>query len=143
MYTRAQIIEAARSLVGVRYVHQGRSTAGIDCIGLLHRVASMLGEAPHDFLEYGERPRPDVLLKHAAIGLVEIPVEDATGGDGLLFYFKKDKAGEKVPQHFGIKTDDGTFIHAFAKLGKVIEQTLGAFWSRRVVKAYRFRGVAV
>ena len=57
------VIACARQLVGVRFAHQGRSVAGLDCLGLLLLTARTLGlqfdgmgvealDVPH----YGARP---------------------------------------------------------------------------------------
>jgi cell wall-associated NlpC family hydrolase len=49
MTMREQIVEEARKYLGVRFRHQGRTVAGIDCAGLILNVGNDLG-----LIEYSE-----------------------------------------------------------------------------------------
>ena len=56
-------------------------------------------------------------------------------GDLLLMRF----AGE--PQHLAVFTGE-TIIHAYQATGRVVEHSLDDKWRRRIVRVYRFVGVA-
>jgi cell wall-associated NlpC family hydrolase len=148
MFTRQQIQDEARKMLGTRFKHQGRSPrAGLDCIGLVACIARALGAQPDDFLEYGRTPKPTVLLDRASRGMMPIEAEEARGGDVLLFWLRK-RRDVPIPQHFGVMTDAGTIIHAQRHSksnrgsGRVVEQPLDDYWRRRICGAYRLRGVA-
>ena len=40
MTTRAEVVEAARKYMGVRWQHQARGDDALDCVGLLVRVGA-------------------------------------------------------------------------------------------------------
>ena len=57
-------------------------------------------------------------------------------GDILLARFN----GE--PQHLAILTDEGTIIHAYEPVGRCCEHLMTPGWAWRIVRVYRFIGVA-
>lgn len=141
MPTRADIVAAARACFGLRFQHQGRITAGIDCIGLLVLVARTLNVPHNDTATYKRFVRDGEL--HAGLlraGLVEIPSAEAADGDVASFWYYR----EAVASHVGIlATHEGrrTLIHTNAEVRKVVEQGLDGFWGEKLVKVYRFPGV--
>ncbi len=140
MYTREEVVAAARNLIDVPYVHQARSAvAGVDCAGLLKCVLVSLGEDPPDFLNYGKLPRPEVLMKYARAAMIEINPKDAGPGDVLALWME----GPGMPQHFVILSDGGTIIHALAKWKMVKEHTFPPRMRRRVCASFRFKGLIV
>lgn len=132
MVTRQQVIVAARSYLGVRWKHQGRSRLGIDCLGLLIAVASDLGLSAHDSTDYPRIPDGFRLMRELNTHLR--PVSECDVGDVLLMRFNTN------PQHVAIKTDVG-IIHSYANARKVVEHGLDATWSSRIVCAYQFPGI--
>lgn len=48
MATRAQIVEEARSYLGTKWLHQGRTRDGVDCAGLVACVGNALGLIAYD-----------------------------------------------------------------------------------------------
>ena len=142
-YTREQVVDVAKSMVGVPFRHQGRSReTGVDCVGLLAVILSELGDEPHEFREYGTRPDPDDLLRHASIGMIPIPEHEAKPGDVLLFWLVRNKeTHEPMPQHFAVLTDRNTIIHAMRRHGEVAEHGITDYWIRHRHAAYRFRGL--
>lgn len=50
-----QFLEAARSWIGVPWVHQGRTRSGIDCVGLIVKSAEECGISVSDRADYGRR----------------------------------------------------------------------------------------
>lgn len=132
MTTRAQIVAAARKWTGTRYQHQGRSRAGIDCAGLIVRVAQDCGLPVMDMTGYA--PTPDGKTLRAALDEQALRVVLYQPGDILLLRFEKD------PQHLAIVTDKG-MIHSYAGARKVVEHRIDETWAARIVAAYSFRGV--
>ncbi len=86
MTTGAQVVEAAREWMGTPFRHQGRSKAGIDCVGLLILVGEKLG-----ITDYEDKPnypkRPDgTFMQRFRDNMVQVfPVTDMKNGDVLLF----------------------------------------------------------
>jgi cell wall-associated NlpC family hydrolase len=132
MTTRQQIVDTARSYLGVRYKHQGRTKFGLDCLGLLVRVAHDLGLSTDDATDYGSVPDSRRLMREldARLDVVLAPQI----GDVLLMRFDNN------PQHLAIITDKG-IIHSYAQARKVVEHGLNDEWSRLIVRAYSFRGI--
>lgn len=135
MTTRADIVRVARSWVGVPYRHQGRSRAGVDCVGLLMVVARELGLSDYEFGTYRRLPDPRVLLGELAAQLERVAVADARAGDVWLMAWHAD------PQHLAIVADRGRIIHAYSQPRAVVEHIADAQWRERVRGAYAFPGV--
>lgn len=134
MTTRQQIVDEARDWLGTRWFHQGRSRAGVDCIGLVIRVAHALGLSTFDTADYSRQPDPVRMRALLDEHMTKIPVASAQIGDMLLMRF------EKEPQHVAIVTDLG-IIHAYAQVRRVVEHRLDSVWRARVVAAYQFKGI--
>ncbi len=137
-FTREQVIDAARSMLGTPFHHQGRAPGvGVDCIGLFVCISRVLGVDPHDYVQYGREPDPDMLLTHIRKGMVEIPIPSAQRGDGLLLWWEK-----KRPQHFVLKSGSETIIHSLERKrrrGKVEEIRMPSEWWRQIHSAWRFK----
>lgn len=146
MTTRERIAARARSLIGIPFGHQGWSRVFIDCIGVVVVVGLEEGipEAPawladQEFKGYSRLPNVQKLLKAGRKYLNPIEHAAAGLGDILLFSF----FGE--PMHFGIISQEQPrrlMVHAYALVGSVCENGIDQKWQRRIVGAYRYRGVA-
>lgn len=92
MTTGNDIVEYARTWIGTRWRHQGRSTSGIDCAGLLIMVARHF-DLPHgDMLGYRRDPSkafirhvrnhtlPSREVLHGAIGIFNDTVQPCHTG---------------------------------------------------------------
>jgi cell wall-associated NlpC family hydrolase len=134
MTTRADVIAEARRHLQVRWVHQGRSRAGVDCVGLIIKVAHGLGLSTFDIADYSRQPDPVMMRSLLAEHMEAIAAVSAQPGDVLLMRF------EREPQHVAIVTDIG-IIHAYAQARKVVEHRLDSVWKSRIVGAYRFKGL--
>jgi len=132
MITRQDIINAARNYLGVRYKHQGRTRFGLDCLGLVVRVAHDLGLTNEDSTDYGTVPDGRRLMREMDARLDIIT--NAQPGDVLLIRFDKN------PQHLAIMTDKG-IIHSYAQVRGVVEHRLDEEWANRIVRSYSFRGI--
>jgi len=120
MATREDIVEEARSWLGVKWRDKGRSRRGIDCAGLPVLVGIKLGLTTYDNTSYPSRPDGsfvEVFRKH----LIAIPVTSARDGDVLLFQSRGSLC------HCGIRVSvDGVpgVVHAYMLRRKVVEETL-------------------
>lgn len=123
----------ARRWLGVRFLHQGRSAAGLDCVGLVLVVAKALGalSLDYDVKGYGLEPHPQLAEKLRAALLPSSVREGAV----LLLKF----AGQ--PRHLALCTG-GTLIHAYKPRGAVIEHGFDMKWRKRVCGAYTLPGMA-
>ncbi len=130
---REKIVEEARKYLGVRFRHQGRNVAGIDCAGLILNVGNDLGLIHYQETGYARRPNSYAMLNSLNQNL-QIVEGEPQAGDIMLFSY----VGR--PQHLGIRTDRG-MIHAFANARKVVEHELDATWRERIVSVYKFPGV--
>lgn len=84
--TRQEIIEASESLLGLPFVHQGRSVVtGVDCVGLLVCIARLIGY-PHivDVEGYRRIPSAETIRETLGMNCDEIPVEECRPGDIFL-----------------------------------------------------------
>lgn len=139
------ILAAAQSELGTPFRHQGRTPGGaLDCAGLVIVVAEKLGADYVDQQGYSRYPS-DGLLESALDAqpcLRRVALVDMQPGDVLLMRFNSD------PQHLAIfagRSDvyqaEG-IIHAWLQARKVCEHVLTDEWRSRIVRVYRFRGVA-
>jgi cell wall-associated NlpC family hydrolase len=118
----------------VRWHHQGRNRAGIDCIGLVIAVAHDLGISTYDITDYGRIPDGRRLRNEMARQLQSVGRRPALAGDVLLMRF------ERTPIHAGIATGGG-MIHAYANMRRVVEHRIDATWWGRVVEVFAYREV--
>lgn len=140
MTVREQIVAAARRYVGTPFRHQGRQHGiGIDCAGLVVCVGREAGLMP-DYREiaYGRQPNPQRMRAQIERYADEIQPRDVQPGDLYWMRFIE-------PMHMAIATRlaDGRagMIHAYADAGRCVEHGLDDTWRRRIVRAYRYRGV--
>jgi len=131
--TAQTIITAASAYLGTRWHHQGRSTAGLDCIGLLVRVAQDVGMPVMD--ETGYARQPDGKQLQSALERYLERIAEPEPGAVLLMRFERD------PQHVALMADGGDIIHAYATARKVVRHRLDDIWARRIVAVYRFPGL--
>lgn len=144
MTTRAEIVAAARSLLGTPYVPQARiAGVGIDCVGLPILVSRMLGLKGPDFDVKGYLMTPDgSLLPECDKHMDRIPERCMSPGDMVVCRW----GGE--PHHVGIvgnwrHGETLSIIHAENyRHNKVIEHRLWFGGAMKFVRGYAFRGIA-
>jgi NlpC/P60 family putative phage cell wall peptidase len=138
--TREAIIAEARTWLGTPFLHQGRlKGAGVDCAGLVIGIARAL-ELPHaDVDGYGRQPRRGLLEAELAAQMDPIALEDLAPGDVLLLRIERD------PQHLAVVSslEPLAVVHAYAGggLARCVEHDLDPRWLRRIIGAYRYRGL--
>jgi cell wall-associated NlpC family hydrolase len=136
--TGADVVAAARQYLGTRWHHQGRNTAGLDCIGLVIVVAHDLGLSEYDICGYSRVPDGRTLRATMERQLLQVS-RDPQPGDILLFTFAR------VPLHTAIVTDTPSglgMIHAYANVRKVVEHRLDDLWRSRIAGVYTYPGVS-
>jgi cell wall-associated NlpC family hydrolase len=138
--TADQLITAARSLKGIPWRHQGRTSSGVDCAGFIDLATKIAG---HSLETYFGKPAPTGYARTASPVLHELTarysekINKACPGCLVLFKFE----GDSYPRHYGIATYDGYVIHANAKQCGVVEHGLRAPWSRWVHSYWKIPGV--
>src|SRR4029077_11237274 len=139
MVSREAVVAEARSWIGVRWLHQGRSRHGIDCIGLVVVVRKALGIGDYDLAGYPREPDGTFMTHFFNAGGVRVAIPKAQPADLLLF---KDA---RSPCHVGIITarngDLMHMVHAIATRHKVIEEPVLAEWQRKWVAAMQMPSV--
>lgn len=127
--TGQQIVDLARSALGVQYVWGGDNLkTGVDCSGLVQQVYAQLGI-----------PLPRVTYDQVNIG-ANVSVNQLQPGD--LIFFDTDKA-RSGPDHVGIYIGGGQFIHAPRPGEQVkISSLSDSYYMDRFMAARRVPGVA-
>jgi len=127
-----KIVEEARTWLGVRFKHQGRTRNGVDCVGLVLKVHEQLFGDEKEITGYERRPNQRMVYDLMGKHLIRIRPEEAQPGDVVLMAF------DTGATHLGIISEK-TIIHAYLQARKVVEQPLG---SQRIVAYYRMKEVA-
>lgn len=143
MTNACDVIACARQFSGVRFMHQGRSAAGLDCLGLLILTARTLGlrfgDDAVDTLDiptYGARPDVLLLKQKLDTHLNPIPLDTVREADVVVLKV------DGLPQHLALITDypmqgELGMIHAYAPARQVVEHRYDTQWRRQSYLAYR------
>ena len=143
--TRQEILDAASTMLGLPFVHQGRSgETGVDCVGLLVVMGEKI-KYPQifDVAEYRRIPSSTVIKETLMKNMDEIPLEDAKPGDVFLM-----KQGGLLARHAAIyyseelDVENGKqpmILHAVKEGVRI--QPIADFPSSWFVSAFRLRGV--
>lgn len=132
------LVAQARTYLGVPWRHQGRTRAGLDCVGLIVRVAHDLGLSDYDTAGYGRRAQGQGFVEHFRNHMDAIALGAAREGDVLVF------AEQTYPCHCAIlaeRFDNAHILHAHALRRAVVEEPYAGEWPERVKFAFRFRGI--
>jgi len=136
------IINSARSQVGVKFMHQGRLAGQfLDCAGLVACVADQVGVEYNELPGYSRIPNNGILESVLDAQPCLTRVYDRQPGDILLMRFSKE------PQHVaifaGLSGGCGyeTMIHTYEAVEQVCEHRLDSVWARRIVRIYRFNDI--
>lgn len=133
MITREQIVSEARSFLGARWQHQGRTINAVDCAGLVIKVAHNLKLSAFDETNYARRPDSYRLIELLEEHMIRKPGQPKPG-DVLLLSF------QGAAQHLAICTQVG-MLHAYAPARKVVEHGLNDDWRKKIVDVYGYPGV--
>lgn len=132
--TQQDVVQTARDWLGVRWQHQGRSRSGVDCVGLVIRVAHECGRSRFDALDYKRVASDERMLLTADELLVRRPgVADLVAGDVVIMQFDQQRhMGILAPYIYG----GLSLIHAYAPARKVVETRLASDMLERVMAGY-------
>ena len=126
------IVQRARELIGVPWVHCGRNPElGLDCAGLAIEVLRSIGihvDAPE---QYGRHASPEA-MQSVIDHYCDSVRRSMLPGDLLFMSFRH------VPRHVGIYIGGGEMIHAHEGKGVVVQQ-INPFWRNRIVGVYRLK----
>lgn len=135
----AVVISAARAWIGTPY-HDQASLRGVgtDCLGLARGIwRDVVGPEPtvippysRDWGEVGDR---EVMIDTALEWMPSVPLSEMAPGDLLMFRMRRDA----IAKHCGILISEDRFIHAYDRLGVVVDH-LNAGWARRIAYAFRY-----
>jgi cell wall-associated NlpC family hydrolase len=133
-------VREARTWLDVPFLHQGRSRRGVDCAGLVIKVAHALDLSTFDVTTYPRNPDSS-LRAYCDQEMRPLRGLDFGAGDVLLF-----RDNENKERHLAIVGDHpaGGFsmIHAYSRNRRVVEARLDVIWLRFLAAAYRLPGVA-
>lgn len=137
--TADQVVQAARSYVGVKFRHQGRSRKeGLDCAGLLIRVAQDLGLSQFDIRAY-ERVPDGEQMRSLCDTHMRRTFLTSSGAVALIRF-------GRFPQHVAIFGRIGerevTIIHSLLQFRRVCEHRLDEHWRRLICGRYEIPGVS-
>ena len=139
-YTAADVVCAARSLLGVPWVHQGRTMAGVDCLGTAALVGAAVGIVVSEVPAYGRVPDGEQLLAGMRRYLTPEPRGTAPRAGHMAVF----RIGLQ-PHHVGVIADYRhgglSLIHGNSKSGEVAEHRLTPAWLAAIVELYRVPGV--
>lgn len=138
--TRSRIVEEARKFLGTKWKHMGRTATGIDCVGLVISVGKNLGlhEYPDDVPYTRQSVGSDLIRPFAEYGERVTNLMDLKDGDILIM---KDVF---FPHHVAFMASNGamkTIIHACVHRGKVVEDTFTEDFRKKVMTAFKFKGL--
>lgn len=140
----ADVVAEARSYIGVKWQHQGRSRAGVDCLGLVREVGAALGLLQFDTRDYSRQATDESMLWQCRELLQPVAAGDWRAGDIPVMRFGKNRHigffGDYV--HGGL-----SLIHAFSMAPhKVVEHRFSDDWLRAyqasLLAVFRFPGVS-
>lgn len=130
---RDKIVKLARSYEGTKYVHMGRSIAGLDCIGLVIKVGEDLGYTiNHRDYPYEQVPDPSTLWAGMNDNFIKKLRTDYLPGDILVFRVRHE------PQHMAIYLGDNRIIHSFENAGYTVEVPFCNRWKKRLLAVYSY-----
>lgn len=140
--TRGEILAAAGSMRGLRFLHQGRDPeTGVDCVGLLVVMGRMIGYPwLQDAEGYRRTPSADTIRRTLEANCDEIPLGEARPGDIFLM-----RMGGIKPRHCSLLWSEGEGVRAeiiHASRDGVRVQPKCDYPKEWYVAAFRVRGVA-
>lgn len=139
--TPEQVIACARSYLGVRWQHQGRSRAGIDCLGLLICVAHDLALTEFDVTGYGVHPNGDLSAGLHAQCIVQ--PAGTLPAPGLVAEMRFGSEPQHVALVVPYFAGGMGLLHALSQYPrKVVEHRLDDTWRSRIVRLYALPGVS-
>ena len=137
--TRQQIVDCARSYMGVRFKHCGRTREeGLDCFGLVIRVAWDLELSEFTLVGYGHYPHAPSVRATCDKQMIRKPLSTMQPGDVVLC------ANKHWECHLAIVGDGRTsfsLIQSLAAQKRVVESPLSAEYRSHIRSCYQLPNV--
>jgi cell wall-associated NlpC family hydrolase len=136
---RVLFIAAARAMRDTKFRHRGRSTRGVDCVGLVAMALAAVGRTVEDRKQYSRNPERDGLLLVCSDHFGD-PVDDMRAGDVVAMSWQEED-GSPLTNHVGILFDYPTgglaIVHALKRKERVVEHRLSDEWVALIDAVYR------
>jgi cell wall-associated NlpC family hydrolase len=132
----ADICTAARAWIGTRWEHQGRSREGVDCAGLILKVAHELGLTEFDTADYAPQATDETMLALCREHMQAVDLADLRPGDVVVMAFDANRHLAFVGDYLygGL-----SLIHAYSQAPRrVVEHRFADDWVARVRGCFRF-----
>jgi cell wall-associated NlpC family hydrolase len=130
MPDRPEFVKTVRSLIGIPWVHAGRTRAGVDCVGLILLALDELG-IHVEVRPYGRWVREHELRARLEQAAKEETQREALPGDLLLL-----SVSHRI-QHIGVLVLPDWIVHSHQSVGKVVLERLDGEWGRNVRGVFR------
>lgn len=134
----ADILAHARGYLGTPWVHQGRSSAGLDCLGLAALTARAVRGYTWDITNYAAQATDETMLRLCAEHMDPVPLAQLAPGHVVVIRYQRQRHMAIVgdyPAHPGALS----LIHASSVHGKVVEHRLDSRWQRIIIAAFALR----
>jgi len=140
----SQVIEVAKTMIGVPYLWGGTSVKGVDCSGFTKTAFFMNGVViPRDASQQVLVGEPVVVLKNGALDLPEA-LKNLKPGDLIFFAGGKNRPANARVTHVAMYLGDGEFIHSAGqvRINSMKPEAINYddFETRTVVAARRYIG---
>lgn len=139
---REDLVAYARSKIGVKWKHQGRTDFGLDCVGLVVAVSKHFDLTQFDFFRYSARPQSrkfeQAFFEAGCSAITPFSLTKLQPGDIVVLSYGK------YPMHCGIRAERKgipTLIHSSAIGRKVREEDLVTPLSNKVFGGFRYPGM--
>lgn len=138
--TRAAIVAEARSWVGTPWRHQGRTREGVDCAGLIVKVAHGLGVSDFDRRDYERIASDESMRETCAEHMTPIELNELAPGDVVVMNLQQQRHIAFLGDYTGGRL---SLIHALGPKhpSRVAEHRMDLAWRAKIMSAYRFPGV--
>jgi len=133
MSLRDEIVKNARECKGVPFQHQGKTTRGMDCRGLLICAFGKAGLEVNDIEGYGREPDPDQMNSAMLTVCEKVPFHRILPAD--IIYFRFDRR----PTHLALYSGNGNIIHSYLTMRRVVEHLIDGTWINSIVCVYRHK----
>ncbi len=130
----ADLVAEARSWLGVRWLHQGRSREGVDCVGLPIVCVQKLRGMDVALPDYRRASTDDTMVQMCRQYLQPIALADMRPGDVIVLGFERQRHMAMLGDYPG---GGLSMIHAYLPNRKVVEARLDTVWAGRIVAAFR------
>ena len=133
MSPRDRFVAECRSLLGVKWRHQGRQPWAVDCLGLIVLAMRAAGREVQDREGYPRDPQHEGMREELHRQCGE-PGGWVHGGIALMRW-----PGADLPSHVGVLATDGDhwrLIHSYSSPGCVVEHRVDEHWRGLILEVF-------